>query len=270
MSPADKPAFATALIEVGELYSRKLSTVMIEIYWLALKNHPIEAVTSAFAAHLTDPEKGAFMPKPADLILHLAGGPPKDQAALAWAKVERAIRLVGAYQTVVFDDPIIMMALGDMGSWPALCHTREEDMPFKDKEFRDLYAAYLKRPKGEYPRSLPGLLDQTNAPQGFRLSPPVLLEDVQKALTVWHGGKDIATLAPPVRATAGLLASSQPAAPRPPFPSLPPVLPDTLPARRALPPAVPEATEQDCRRATAGSRSPPKRESALAFEETLA
>lgn len=266
----EKPRFLTHLIGISEIYGKSFSPETLELYWKLLKPYPFAAVDQAFAAHLLDPDTGQFYPKPADIIRHLGGGTTKELAALAWAKVDRAIRSVGAYQTVVFDDPVIMMALGDLGSWPALCHTREEEMPFKGKDFRDLYAAYLKRPKGEYPRSLPGILDQTNAPQGFRLSPPVLLGDTQKALAVWHGGKEIATLAPPVRDTAGLLAPAQPASPPPRLPPLEPVLPDTLPARQAPPPAVLDAAEQNCLLAEAGSRLPPERERARATEEAPA
>lgn len=249
MTLAEKPQFLTALVGMAEVYGRDLSPAALECYWLAVEPYPLAAVTPAFAAHLQDPDTGQFFPKPADLLRQLGGGPTKDLAALAWVKVERALRSVGAYQTVVFDDPIIMMALGDMGSWPALCHTLEAEIPFKAREFQQLYAAYLKRPKGDYPRSLPGLLDQTNAPQGFRLSPPVLLDDAQKALAVWHGGKDIATLAPPVRETAGLLALSQPAAPLA---------------------AASEAAEQDCQVVEASARPLPESESVLAPEEAAA
>ena len=46
------------------------------------------------------------MPKPAD-IRRVLGGTTADAAALAWAKVIRAVHAVGAYSTVAFDDPFI-------------------------------------------------------------------------------------------------------------------------------------------------------------------
>jgi hypothetical protein len=239
MQPADVERFSKLLLGVSELYGRTLSEAAIGLYWKALSAYAIEAVERAFASYVTQPDSGQYWPKPADIIRHLGGGTTQDQATRAWAKVERELRRVGAYASVVFDDPVIMLTVADLGGWPALCHTRLEEMPFRAKAFQDLYAAYARCPKAAYPRVLPGLADQHNETQGFARSPSVFLGDDQAAaVRVYQTGQEPGALAPPGRATADLLRQSereQDAAPLPP----------TRPAPAALEPAAPPVPVAD-------------------------
>ncbi len=50
-------------------------------------------------------EAGQFPPKPADLIRFL-DGTGESRAMGAWSLVERTLRRIGPYQSLVFDDPI--------------------------------------------------------------------------------------------------------------------------------------------------------------------
>jgi len=60
------------------------------------------------------------MPKPADIIRAIKGN-SQTQSLQAWSKVEDAIRLVGPYRSVVFDDLAIHGVLQEMGGWVKLC-----------------------------------------------------------------------------------------------------------------------------------------------------
>ena len=226
MDAHDKPRFFTLLVGVAELYGRTFSEAALALYWAALAAYSLEAIERAIAAHLHNPDTGQYCPKPADIVRYLDGGPTQDRAARAWAKVERELRRVGAYASVVFDDPVIMMTVADLGGWPKLCHTALEELPFRAKDFKALYAAYAVQPKADYPRVLPGLAEHHNAANGLLVAPPVLLgDDKAAAARVYHGGKDPGALAPPLRDSSGLLASV----------SAPATAPETVPAPSAYP-----------------------------------
>ena len=115
MQPTELHPFATLLMGLGETYGKTLSPAAIEIYWRALCAYPLDAVKAAIDSHVNNPDTGQYWPKPADLLRQLGGGTTQDRAARAWAKVERELRRMGAYASVVFDDPVIMIALADLG-----------------------------------------------------------------------------------------------------------------------------------------------------------
>jgi hypothetical protein len=294
MQPPDVDRFSKLLLGVSELYGRTLSEAAIGLYWQALSAYAIEVVERAFATYVTHPDSGQYWPKPADILRHLGGGTTQDRAARAWAKVERELRRVGAYASVVFDDPVIMMTLADLSGWPTLCHTALDELPFRAKDFKALYAAYVAQPKAAYPRVLPGLAAHHNAANGLSVAPPVLLgDDPAAAAWVYQTGQEPDALAPPWRVTADLLRQSEserdaaPLLPTRPAPdsATPPVpvaerlaalraavmgTPTWRPPPRAAPrPSLPPA-EQDRLLAEAGSRSPPEPEPALATEEAAA
>ena len=47
-------------------------------------------------------------------ILRMMQGTSLDSALSAWAKVDKAVRRVGTYETIVFDDEIIHRVIHDM------------------------------------------------------------------------------------------------------------------------------------------------------------
>lgn len=86
-------------------------------------------------------------------IMSQVEGDAETRAIQAFAKVESAVRHIGRYSSIGFDDPIIHAVLNDMGGWIQFCNCKEGDIPFKANEF-------LKRYQNRYPRYLPGLYDQ--------------------------------------------------------------------------------------------------------------
>ena len=85
MTDTDRPAFYRVLIGVSELYDKTLSTVAQVLYWDALKGYALDDLDAAFKAHVTTPDAGRFMPKPADLIARLPHQPPGPERAWALA-----------------------------------------------------------------------------------------------------------------------------------------------------------------------------------------
>jgi hypothetical protein len=136
------------------------------------------------------PDSGQFMPKPADLI-RMLGGTSLDAAMQAWAKVERAIRRVGGHESVVFDDPVIHRCIEDMGGWLKLCGTLEDDLPFRAKDFQNLYRGFaMRREIPDYPKHLIGRFEAQNRQSGQPIAPPVLIGDPDVCKQVLKIGRD--------------------------------------------------------------------------------
>ena len=85
MTDTDRPAFYRLLIGIGELYDKTLSTAAQVLYWDALKGYALNDLDAALKAHVTTPDAGRFMPRPADLIARLPHQPPGPERAWALA-----------------------------------------------------------------------------------------------------------------------------------------------------------------------------------------
>jgi hypothetical protein len=79
MQRADYPAFTDLMDSLAEVYGAKLGAGGVALYWEALAAYPFEAVQCAIRQHTQDPDKGRFMPRPADLIGRL--GQPREARA---------------------------------------------------------------------------------------------------------------------------------------------------------------------------------------------
>ena len=108
---------------------------------------------------------------------------------VAWAKVDRAVRQVGTWQSVVFDDALIHRVLHDMGGWLALERKTEDDWPFVAKEFQNRYRGYRGRSeRPDYPPVLVGATQAHNSRVGGGAPAPVLIGDAGQARAVLAGG----------------------------------------------------------------------------------
>lgn len=191
MERRDRERFAACLLAASELYAKPVSEAVAAVWWDALGRFDIAAVESAFRRHMASPDAGQFMPKPADIVRMLQGT-SIDAAQVAWAKVDKAIRSVGPYSTVAFDDPLIHRVLHDMGGWIALGTKTEDEWPFVANEFRSRYTGYRSRAEApEYPRSLVGIAEADNVRRNVE-SPveAVLIGDQKAARAVLAGGTD--------------------------------------------------------------------------------
>jgi hypothetical protein len=190
MEPMDRKRFGDCLKACSELYGKPLSVPVIELWWQALARYDIDAVESAFRRHLVSPDAGQYMPKPSDIV-RLIDGTSVDASQVAWAAVERAVRLVGPYASVTFDDPVTMRVLADMGGWIALNLKGGPEWAFVANEFRTRYQGF--RSRGEapaYPPRLPGIAEADNARRGLAHAEHVLIGDTATAQRVLAGGTD--------------------------------------------------------------------------------
>lgn len=190
MRTDDFQKFHDGIIGVMGFYGRSVSSFALDVWWTALKGHDLAAIVDAFNRHLANPDAGQFPPKPADIIRMLRGS-TQDSALRAWAKVDQAVRRIGTYCDVVFDDALIHRVIQDMGGWIALGRKGEDEWPFVAKEFENRYRGFRSRNEyPEYPASLIGIVTAHNNQKGFKTDPPVLIGNEPLARQVLSGGTD--------------------------------------------------------------------------------
>ena len=208
MRDDDRKDFAALVAGVMGLYEKEATPFVLGVWWEAMKPFDLPAVRDAMNRHATNPDNGQWAPKPADII-RLLRGSSQDAALVAWSKVDRAIRSIGPYRSVAFDDPIIHAVLADMGGWVAIAKKGEDEWPFVAKEFENRYRGATRVADLAYPKHLPGLAEQHNAVEGMAVEAPLLLGDPAKAQRVLAGGTEggrlritehLAALPEPVRA----------------------------------------------------------------------
>jgi hypothetical protein len=194
MINTDMQKFIGMLTGIADYYGRNLREETILLYWEGLKQYDYSAVEKAFWTHTQNPDSGQFMPKIADVAKYLKGR-TTDQASQAWSKVDKAMRHVGTYQDVCFDDAIIHRVIEDMGGWILLGMKTQEDWTFLQNQFENRYRGYVMRDeKPEYQARLIGIGNAHNAQNGFTLNPPMMIGDQLKALMVLKGGSNKALL----------------------------------------------------------------------------
>lgn len=182
------PEFSRTLLAVADYYGKELSENVVDLYWNGLREYDLASVKRALWAHARNPDSGQFMPKIAD-VARVMQGRTDDQAAIAWSKVNQAVRRVGTYQCVVFDDPVIHRVIADMGGWVLIGSKDDKEWPFVAREFETRYRGYRMRDETpEYPPVLIGMANAHNGQQGFRLNPPILVGDERKAQLVLQNG----------------------------------------------------------------------------------
>lgn len=180
----DDIRFAEIMTGLAEMYGKEISDGAMGLWFEALAHYDIDAISSAASAHVSSPDNGQFMPKPADII-KMIGGTSKDSAFLAWSKVDKAVQRVGNHKSVVFDDPLIHAVISDMGGWISFGEKDGDEWPFVGNEFKSRYQGYKSRGEvPEYNGKLIGLSEANNRTAGFEIAPPVLIGDAVLAKRV--------------------------------------------------------------------------------------
>ena len=154
--------FQEQMMLIGEVHGRQISQPLLDLYWKVLEPFPDEQCEIAFKRVLLD---GRFFPKPVD-FLEVLQGKKENQATEAWLKVLNAVKRVGTYQSVSFDDKAIHSVIDVMGGWEQLCTMKTEDEKWKEKEFEKLYSVITSRPSDNHPQYLPGTVEMSNAVTG--------------------------------------------------------------------------------------------------------
>lgn len=189
MQPSDRADFAQLITDVLAYYRQDASRFVLDLWWSACHGVDMQQMKAALQKHCTDPERGQFAPKVADIAASLFGT-ATDRAALAWGKAIDAASRVGAYADVVFDDAAIHAVIEDMGGWPKFCRSETKDLSYLQHRFTESYRAYIGRGAFDYPRSLAGdrSPDDVYLRRGLPPPEPVVIGDIEKARRVYRLG----------------------------------------------------------------------------------
>jgi len=179
-------ALLTTLTGVYSFYGKEMSQFHLAVWLRALEGFEMGVISRAFDAHMTDPESGQWLPKPADIVKHLQGT-RAERSAVAWGLVLQACQRVGAYASVAFDDPVVHCVIEDLGGWPAVCRINIDELPFLEARFHKSYAAHAKAGTQHQP-CLIGITDASNGMRGYGRSDPILIGDPHKAAKTLQSG----------------------------------------------------------------------------------
>lgn len=170
--------FGEAIGVLGEAFRQKITPITIRAYELGLRDLDIAEIERAIADAI---HQCKFMPSVAELR-EMAGVVPKEsRAVIAWAAVKRAIRDVGEYKSVDFDDPTINATIRVMGGWEELCGIQagEQFDVWARKRFEETYRSLSSSRVGDdLGRPLAGICDRDNSAAGFmdHVQEPVRIE----------------------------------------------------------------------------------------------
>lgn len=187
MINADQKAFFERIQACFSLWEMNPTDTAQAMWFSLLSDFSLDEVIRGLNDFLRSTDQ--FKPKhpqPSDIIKMIEGS-AQDKSIFAWTKVIKAIKHVGAYQSVVFDDPIVHAVISDLGGWAAMCRVIDKELPFKAKEFQVRYNAY-KGKVDKYPAKLIGIADHSNSVDGFKEGAPILIGNETKALQVLESG----------------------------------------------------------------------------------
>lgn len=141
MNQAEKHDFYALVADALGYWKQDVSEFALQVWWNGCQPFEFEDVSRALSQHATDPDKGQFAPKVADIV-RILGGTKTDRSLREWGRVHEAMSRIGAYTDVDFQDPATHAAIRDMGGWPKLCRTETDQLSYLQHRFCELYRAY--------------------------------------------------------------------------------------------------------------------------------
>jgi len=146
----------------SDIYKAEFSQITVTVWMTIFKEHNASDIQDALMAHISDPEKGRFAPKPADLLGKIEK--MKTQGFdLAMLSIQRAVKTVSARVGVAFDDVVTHSAMASLGGWPR-AYTEVSNQETCGEYFAAFAKAYAKAKefKSPHPAFLPGVGNQTS------------------------------------------------------------------------------------------------------------
>lgn len=181
--------FAQVWSDAWSLYGKEVTPGILDLCFNALQRFELRDIRRALSAHVNNTEHGVYAPKPADVVKFLEGD-TKTKSLTAWSKVEKAIRHIGPWQSIVLDDPTAQAVIAEMGGWIDLCKVTEKELPFKCNEFVKRYEGYAGRQQfpTDFPKVLVGIAQAENEVNGQPSEAPVMIGNPDRARLVYERG----------------------------------------------------------------------------------
>jgi hypothetical protein len=159
--------------------------ILIEIYYKIFENTPIEEIEKAFGYAVNNLQ---WFPKPVELRSFIQHGPGdiEDIAYTEADKVVNAVKRVGYYDSVTFDDPVTMAVIAQgWGGWMKLCETlRDDEVKWFRKDFVRIYKAYSNQEIKQYGHLVGFHEDRNQIGYPEHVPEPIMIGDNEKARKV--------------------------------------------------------------------------------------
>lgn len=141
MQASEKQDFYALIADVLGYWKQDVSEFALAVWWSGCQRFDFDQVSHALSDHATDPDKGQFAPKVADIV-RILGGTKTDRSLREWGRVHESMSSVGSYQDVDFGDGATHAAIRDMGGWPKICRTEVDQLSYLQHRFCELYKTH--------------------------------------------------------------------------------------------------------------------------------
>jgi hypothetical protein len=171
MQAHDREKFAMLIDSLAANFGKPAETALLEGYWMALEDLPLEAVARAVRSAIRQCQ---HMPRGAELR-QLAGEMSNTTRAVhAWSVLQKAIGQHGAYCSVDFDDPVLNATVRNLGGWQKLCATTTDEFEkWTRKDFERIYGSLCASGvTEEQSKYLTGIHEQNNTVSGHAVAGP--------------------------------------------------------------------------------------------------
>lgn len=167
MDERDRNPFAQALVVLAEMFEKKLSVPLLDLYFTALCEFDWPAVEAALAQAA---RTCRFFPRVAELC-ELIEGAPDDRGEQAWMRIwklwDRHGGLVNANASVYFEDQALAETIVAVwGDWPTACQCprplpeRMAEYQMCRKNFLAMHRQVLLHPNPQFEPYLTGRFEQ--------------------------------------------------------------------------------------------------------------
>lgn len=136
------------MVALGELYDKKMSDALYDIYYRALSKFTIDQFDKAIDI-IVNTRKYTKFPMPADFNEAIQGN-PTNKAIEAFTSLWEAIKKHGSHKSIEFEDKAIHGIVEHYGGWQKVCSEwQEKDIAWRQKEFVKLYEVFKQRDNGK-------------------------------------------------------------------------------------------------------------------------
>ena len=165
MTESDYDLFINKVAAVLEGKGKQLSEAGVSLWWAALSDYDVEAVSDAIDRYIRSGD--GIYNFTTNHLVELIAGNSVDSAKVAWAKMDKGVRQAGPWVDVIFDDPIIHAVIGDMGGWAWFGMKKDSEWPFVARDFETRYRGYKMRANlGDYQPRILGVISTHNGAIG--------------------------------------------------------------------------------------------------------
>ena len=188
MTKRDFSEFGQLMSLLNETYgdaNKPISNLKLDVYFQALEDLNIEQIKQAIKI-LFQTKTMHIFPVPPE-IREAVSGNPDAVAQQALDKLLGAVRYVGGYRDVIFDDPIIHAIIVREGGWIAVCDKTLDEWIWFKKDFMKIYRGYMGKNMADIPKKLTGIHKDLNDSRGEKYDlNPFIIGNKQGALK-WAG-----------------------------------------------------------------------------------